>query len=656
MKRLAVLASTILFAPLLAVTPAAAQVTCVWANADNSGNNLVQVNQPAVLKGAFNPAAGQAAEYEWTYGTRTSGRIEIDNGNYDSTYNLDFVTEADAFTAVGATDTATLSVYANAGDVDPVGTCTYRIETVAGTVDELRRIAIQEGLWYLHKLLKRYTVQADHGGVLAADIDYSYGAGVPMVGQAFLDAGFKATGNAATTYTRDIQLLVNFITERLAIAEIRRDGPAANDPENRADGATGMKDQLGVYYLMDETEYGFGPATRFLASCGYTDAPYNAATAAKPATGNPDLNYAAVKAPGGIRGWNFYQVVQQMVDWLAWAQLVNKPLDLNYTGVWYTDPNTGLGYWQALGQATKRNGKIMTGTAGAWPYLREGWGAVVDPATLLVVATNNENGAYGDRSISYWATQGLTGLDTAKFPYPTNLLATLKTYLTANPPCDNARPNNYGPMAGWELVERAGQGLAMFDWLGDKGYAMDAAVPPACQSYITARWTDNTVEHGQSHPNIGDVCLDGGAQVVCASHFDPNVYETGHFECAAGWLYNGLCVEYPDWGTGSPVCALGAYNEANGLCEIESAAWVVDYSYRRFNIFALKNITEGLTAYGYDFATGDGLGTSFASWKDQYRQYLIDGQFTNGGWDDYGWIRGQAFGTAWAIQTLLKLQ
>ncbi|HWR97643.1 MAG TPA: hypothetical protein VN317_04410 [Candidatus Methanoperedens sp.] len=655
MKRLAVLGFMVVTSLLLAVAPALAQVTCVWADATNTGNNLVQAGQPAVLKGAFNPAGGQAAEYEWTYGTGASGRIAIDNGNKDSTYNLEFVTEADAFGGVGATGTATLSVYANPGDVDPIGTCGYKIETVAGSVDDLRKIAVQEGLWYLHKLLKRYTVQADHGSAMAADVDGSYGAGVPMVGQTFVDAGFKATGDPASTYTGDVQLLVNYLTERLAISEIKRDGGKVYDPEDRTDGATGMKDGFGVYYLMDETEYGFGPALRFLASCGYTDAPYNAATAAKPATGNPDLNYVASGVPAGIRGWNFYQVVQQMVDWIAWAQLVNKPLDLNPTRVTYTDPETGVGYWQELGLATKRNGKIMPGTGGAWSYLREGWGAVVDPATLLVVADNSENGAYGDRSISYWATLGLAGLDAAKFAYPANVLASLKTYLTANPPCDDARPDNYGPMAGWELVERAGQGLAMFDLLADKGYAMDAAVPAACQSYITARWTDNTFEHGQSHPNIGDVCLDaGGAPVVCASHFDPNIYETGHFECASGWLDGELCLEDPDWSTGSPVCAFGTYNDGTGLCE--SSAWVVDYTYRKFNIFAFKNITEGLLAYGYDFATTDGLGASFASWKDQYREYLIDGQFTNGGWDDNGWISGQPFGTAWAIQSLVKLQ
>ena len=60
-----------------------------------------------------------------------------------------------------------------------------------------------------------------------------------MSAQAFVDAGFLATGSSSNPYTETVQRAVNFVTEKLAIMSFTlnpKDGDASLKPENRSQG------------------------------------------------------------------------------------------------------------------------------------------------------------------------------------------------------------------------------------------------------------------------------------------------------------------------------------------------------------------------------------------------------------------------------------
>ena len=157
-----------------------------------------------------------------------------------------------------------------------------------------------------------------------------------------------------------------------------------------------VRDGCGVFFKNasdrgDEIEYGFGPALKFLATCGYTTE--------KPEASNEHLNFSG-DPNVSISKWTFAEIAQQMVDWIDWAQLdtTTGGNDYRTSDTWDLPP----AYPPA-----KTAAALAPGSAGGWPYFAEGWGFDRD-----TTPTNGGDGTYGDVAISYWTATGLQAAST----------------------------------------------------------------------------------------------------------------------------------------------------------------------------------------------------------------------------------------------------
>ena len=434
MKRSSFL-SVLAGAALLAATaaPALAGVAqCTWANTSD-GNHLVisnGSNTTTTLK-AVVQSSQLGLRYKWKFGDGTA-----DSPIYPVVDPYVIETEH-KYPSTVKTYTATLSILPATGST-VISTDTYKVSVVASSTANLRAIAIEDGLWYIHTQLNRHPAKS---GVpaLVAEIDNDYETGVILAGQAFLDAGFLATGSLDNPYTEDVGMIVNFITERLGIMSIT-DKEGTHSAEERT-GA--MIDGLGVYHRSDEAEFAFGGALKFLATCGYTTQ--------KPVVVDNSWNFSG-GAVASLSEWTFTQIIQQMVDYLAWAQLVT------YSNDYTCSTCTAYDEWgncTATGPAPPKkrlNHNIAPGTQGGWPYWTEGWGA-----DEFGNVDRNRNGAYGDVSIAYWTASGLKAAEAKGAVVPAYVKSEILDFVTRVFNANGYIP--FGPAVNFKLVERAGLGL-----------------------------------------------------------------------------------------------------------------------------------------------------------------------------------------------------
>ncbi len=578
----------------------AAPVMSSWFNAQD-GRHLVVSGEPATLTAVVDSTSANLT-YQWNFGdnTPTSNETVLTNSyviEETHTYNQPHGTRL----------SATISVYDN-GDL--LGTDTYRIKVVdpdplvnGRITNHRRKIAIANGLWWLHSKLERRTLP---GGVematVGALISDEYDEGIIMAAQAFVDAGFLVKGDSDNPYTEDVIDLVNFVTSWLAIMPLDKGTDEDNDPEDRDSGPVGMIDNLGVFFAaFNETEYGFGPALRLLATCGYGAGDNILAF-------DDSLNFSG-GAVASLSDWNFLQVMQQMVDWIAWAQL-------EICGNTYPRPHRL--------PVKDCEATIDPNLRGGWPYYREGW----------------ERGTYGDNSISWWTVSGLQAVDVLEpnpLPYPEFVKEELEGFVLRNRDALTGEVF-YGKARAYHLVERAGLGLSLLAYLG---YDKKTDEAKATKNFLKNNWSMHNLQHGQSHPGTslsGDApCLDDlGLPQDCYSHYSENyTFESGYHNCV-----NYVCNE-TDPGTGECI------SRPRDCIEYE---WMPVTFNQDLNLFGMMTVTEGLKVQGIKRVPSneDRFGAI-------YRQLLIENQFPNGAWDDSGWSDGNPLGTTWAIQTLLKL-
>ena len=576
-------ASTALLLSLGAAPAAHAYVKATWFNASNAGHKVV-TGQPTVFKAACDNPAATTIEV-------TLAGAPVASGAGTNSYALE--TDPVVLTAGGS---YTITVK-DAGGAQIGSTDTYVVTLVSGTVTDLKEIAIEKGLWYLHKTMTRYATipNSAPGGFLDYNgdpINYpNANPGTVMAGQAFVDAGHTLAINADDPYVEDVQRIINWTTEHLGIVGL-------GSTEGRTSTTYAAKDSRGAFLMVHdgstEVEYGFGPALKFLATCGYART-----STATPQAWNDALNCGT---GASIRTYSFPRIMQEMVDFIAWAQL-------NTVGNDYHTSDTFC--------PNKTTAAVAPGSKGGWPYYNEGWN--VDPTDDNNIPMGG-NGTYGDVAVAYWTVQGLQAAQTtlnSSNIYPASVKTDLLAFITSHQNLINGEIT-FGPAHNIHLIERAGQGLVLLQWAGVA--ATDAKVTNVV-NFIKKNWFKHTYHAERGHVEQNFICHDEvGTEKQCYQHFLVDANPVGFWVCD---------------------------RNANP-CTYEIIETLDD-----INVFAFKTVTEGLAAYPTitnvpAAAPGD--------YKTFYRGLLIDNQLASGTWDDHGWIQGyQPMGASWAVSTLAKL-
>lgn len=574
-------------AALLVATAApvfAGGAQCVWPTGSADGNHPVISGVQTTLKGiVMSNRAG--LRYRWRYDDKKS--------TYSATLPVTDPNDLEAKTIyTGSTNTvitAVLQIFGPTG-TNVISSDTYKVVISANNETTKRLISIEEGLWFLHRSLQRYTTEDAHGKVPAAGLS-DYDPAIAMIGQAFIDAGFTAAGSLDSPYTETVAQIANFITERLGVIQV--------GAEDRTSGT--MRDGFGVFFKNatargDEIEYGFGPALKFLATCGYTTE--------NPKAVDEDLNFGGDPGTISVSKWSYQEIAQQLVDWISWAQL-----DYRGGNDYRTSDSQDL---PPAYPPAKTGAPLAPGSVGGWPYFAEGWG--FDGIDV----TTSGDGTYGDVAISYWTAHGLQGAST-KVTLPTNLKSPLLTFTTGRQRADGCF--EFGPMANFNLIERAGAGLYLLKFAGAGATPITNA--KNCVSNLWNSATSNSYHSSQGHPGLDQVCYDTDnvTEIPCTAH-----YEAGAGDPLGVWI-----------------CDRGKTPEGGIDCK-----WEEIFTPDDINLFAIKTVVDG--------AALNGLTSTFNNYRFFYRDLLYRNQNkTNGSWNDHGWVDGYTFGTALAVSSLATL-
>ena len=98
-----------------------------------------------------------AATYVW----KNSAGTVVDSGTVADPYSIE-----SAPITITASGTYTLTVFDGADA--SLGSDTYTVSAVTNTTTNLKDIAIDDGLWFMHKSLVRYAIDPANGGGTAA--------------------------------------------------------------------------------------------------------------------------------------------------------------------------------------------------------------------------------------------------------------------------------------------------------------------------------------------------------------------------------------------------------------------------------------------------------------------------------------------------------
>lgn len=319
----------------LTVLDYAGQVSTAWLVLEVAPGNLLVavpwriingIEQPhEVYSGKTNTLKAVAGgvpvpfDYIWDYGDG-SGTVTNTVTNTAVVYNLE---ARHAYTGSEGTP-----FYATIRLVQTNGTVlsdTYPLVLRPKTLDTEMKVAIDEGLWYLHKIQTRYDIDANHkGGYWTYSAWGSFHINVTAsAAQAFGINGHLMTSDSTQDpYVETVQRGVNYLLTRLTTVNI---GPQTyGDPDGNANG-------IGLSSPDDRPPYEVGPVMDALV-----------------AVGRPEL----VAAVGGanVKGRPFEDLMQDMVDVYAWGQsdyTDNRGGGWRYG--WNGDSDNSVCQWAAIG-------------------------------------------------------------------------------------------------------------------------------------------------------------------------------------------------------------------------------------------------------------------------------------------------------------------
>ncbi|HUX76699.1 MAG TPA: PKD domain-containing protein [Anaerolineae bacterium] len=281
----------------LAVVPLGSpRVTCVpWAAAQP---HPVWSGLTTTLKGT---AQGHGlTTFEWDFGDGSPVVAGVVSDPY--------VIEADhTYSAPpGTVYTATLTVW---GAFDWSGTDIYAVKALTPSHGVEVDVAVDKGLWYIHKRASRYKSAglpfADWGDV----------ADTISAVQAFQLQGHRPGSDPwEDPYVEDVQRGWNtlFTYSKLNAIAVQ----PAGDPDSDGDGVG-----IGIYNYYGQAIYESGLVMMALAT-----------------TGSP-ARAARTGPPIYVRGQTYYSITQDMADWFAWGQ--NDDGSGTARGGWRYQPNSG---------------------------------------------------------------------------------------------------------------------------------------------------------------------------------------------------------------------------------------------------------------------------------------------------------------------------
>lgn len=677
MKRLGILLTTMVFVSMATVGAFAAPkppppppppagpkaVTVPWKGSDLTAAHPVISGARTTLKGVAGPTA---VAYEWTFGdngTLGTGRLPIVDIN---------VLEAQ-HTYTGATGTvysATLTVYDNA---NASTRAYYKIQIVDNTVQSRTNMAIDAALWWVHTHLERYDYQGNPSWPCGRIENGAWNPG--MVTDAFALQGFEQnghfpSGNAATNpYVDDTKRLVNEITSHIFIKNVETKA-SGNRADTNSDGY-----MMGT--LEDHVEYEPGIVLKALVNAGIGTQ--------SPLFGNPELNFSG-NAALAVNQFTWNDVIRNMIDYIAWAQLDTQPIEYPSESYWDANGEYVTDWFEPYKNTTVTD--MSSISRGSWGYWAEGWG---DPKS-------GARGGWGDIAMAFWMTTGLSAAKTQGFAVPAFVDSELNRFTDrANKiqNLDNTSDTNYGAVffgpnnpniedpenpgtffqANFFLVERAAELVSVLNYLG---FTQGDERIAAALAFIDKNWNKHNYTIGQSHPRPY-VDNWNGTEVTRSYTLDANI--TAYLKRAdnpdadaslTGWNWAAPAPDYFGDGRsvrsnvsgGANYCFFHPYEsdgtnitwgweEGRWVSPSEgSVVWEKSKNGDDLNLFAFYALSQAMAPYAgttFPSAASDSLG-----WEGRIMSLLTANQLSNGGFDEQNWVSGSPFGTPWALMTMVQ--
>ncbi len=279
----------------------------IWFQNVTNGTQTNTVRLKGVAKGINTPLT-----YSWDFGDGTTfGPFTVSNKyTIEATHQYINVDDGQLLTATLTITDALMNT----------STDTYDMIVRAKTLDVETNIAIDEGLWYLHKSQTRTGV--DNGYWYNASYG-AYASPTASACQAFMIHGHFEHGSMMDDpYTETVMRGLRHLFARVSAASIGTQ-PAGN-PDTNGNGL-GIQVNDGVY-----PPYQGGAVMD--AIC---------------ATGTPD---AIVQTGGsGVIGRTYRDIVVDMSDMYAWGQYDYAPNNGGWRYAWNTGPDNSACQWGAIG-------------------------------------------------------------------------------------------------------------------------------------------------------------------------------------------------------------------------------------------------------------------------------------------------------------------
>ncbi len=276
--------------------------------------------------------------YTWNFGdgTSQSGQITSQAQAYAIEADHAYPNEA-----VGTPLNATLKVTDPATGLS--SSDTYHIVVNANTLSVQADVAVDEGLWYLHKTMTRDTVNGVAEGYWSED-----GYSVALTGlavHAFELEGYQLNGAQGTTitnpYVEDVNLGLNHIFNE-CVPTVVSWGPGTQCPDgNPCLSPSGATNGNGIAMNISSGDpvYEIGGAMMALAASGEA---------------NAGTTWTAQGGPTGVQGLSYYQILGDMVSMCAMGQNDGSGTGSNYIGGWrygwnYGTSDNSVVQWPLMG-------------------------------------------------------------------------------------------------------------------------------------------------------------------------------------------------------------------------------------------------------------------------------------------------------------------
>ena len=301
-----------------------------------------------------------AATYEWDFGDGTG----TETGTVTDIYAIQ---ASHAYTGEdGTLFTATLTVWDDDGASD---SDTYNIIVKTQTFNVEKDVAIDEGLWGLHKKQNRYTADEIKYGSWGSNNKPAYTSAAV---QAFENQMHLPDGNPLEDpYVETVQRGLNYILSKAYTVDL--------DDEYDSNG-----NEIGIGCNEGQPLYEVGMVMMGIVA-------------------SENKHRIAITGPEGVIGREYQDIVQDMVDYLSWAQ--------NDNGGWRYQPNSGssdnsVTQWPVLGlEAAETQWDIE-----APDFVKEGLDDWLE-------YSQNDDGGFGYDSPTNWVNIAKTGAGIAGLVY-----------------------------------------------------------------------------------------------------------------------------------------------------------------------------------------------------------------------------------------------